>query len=208
MSMSALPSSSSSTSPAMQSEQRGLRPGGSGGGSDLGLYAAILALSVVALLPIAYLLVWRRVPQGEVVGGTDLSFMPAVNASLNGIAAACQLAGYLAIRAKRIHLHRGLMLGALAASTLFFAGYLSYHYVHGDTSYPGSGALRTFYLVLLASHVVLSIVVVPMILLTLYRAARSSFAQHRKLARFTLPIWLYVSVTGILVFWMLRAAGA
>lgn len=170
---------------------------------DAAVYAAALLLSAVALAPLVYVLLLR---DGASQGGGTLSFMPAVNATFNGIAAACQLAGYFAIRARRRELHKALMLGAVGASALFFVGYLVYHYVHGDTKYPGTGAMRSVYLAVLASHVILSIALVPMLLVTLYRAARGTFDRHLRLARVTLPIWLYVSVTGILVFWMLRAA--
>ena len=105
-------------------------------------------------------------------------------------------------------LHRNLMIAAVTSSALFFVGYLVYHYAHGDTRYPGTGPMRGVYLAVLASHVVLSIALVPMLLVTLFRAYKGTFDRHVKLARVTLPIWLYVSVTGIAVFWMLRAAGA
>lgn len=170
---------------------------------DATLYGVVLAISAVALAPLVYVLTLRD------TSGSDsgaLSFMPAVNASLNGLAAAFQIAGYLAIRKKRQALHKASMIAAVAASAGFFVCYLIYHYVHGDTKYPGTGPIRVAYLLLLASHVILSIVLVPMLLVTLYRAARGTFAKHRALARITLPIWLYVSVTGIVVFWMLRGA--
>lgn len=169
---------------------------------DAALYAAAIAISAVALAPLVYVLVLRDGPSI----GTDLSFMPAVNATFNGIAAACQVGGYLAIRAKRQVLHKRLMLGAVGASAAFFVCYLVYHYVHGDSRYPGTGAIRGVYLGVLGTHVVLSIALVPMLLVTLYRAFKGTFDRHKRLARFTLPIWLYVSVTGIIVFWMLRAA--
>lgn len=98
------------------------------------------------------------------------------------------------------------MVAAFVSSALFFIGYLAYHFVHGDTRYPGEGALRIVYLLVLASHVLLSIALVPMVLITLFYAAKDRVAAHRRLARFTLPVWLYVSVTGVVVFLMLRAA--
>lgn len=170
---------------------------------DATLYAAVLLLSAVALAPLVYVL---YVKDGSAPPARDLSFMPAVNATFNGVAAACQIGGYLAIRAKRRELHQRLMLAAVASSALFFVGYLVYHYVHGDTKYPGTGAIRGVYLAILASHVILSIALVPMLLVSLYRALKGTFDRHKALARVTLPVWLYVSVTGILVFWMLRAA--
>lgn len=170
---------------------------------DTTLYAIALLISVVALAPLVYVLMIKDTAPGD---SKNLAFMPAVNATFNGIATACQIAGYFAIRAKKTGLHKRLMLGAFASSALFFVGYLVYHYVHGDTKYPGTGAMRALYLAVLASHVVLSIALVPMLLVVLYRAFKGTFARHRTLARVTLPIWLYVSVTGVLIFWMLKAA--
>ena len=174
------------------------------GPSDARLYLAVVAISVAALAPLAYVLLLR----GGSTSSKDLAFMPGVNASLNGVAAACQVAGYFAIKKKRRELHTRLMIGALTSSALFFVGYLVYHYVHGDTRYPGTGALRGVYLSILASHVVLSIVLVPLLLVTVFRAYKGTFDRHKALARWTLPIWLYVSVTGVVVFWMLKSAGA
>jgi len=170
---------------------------------DAALYAGALAISVVALIPIVYVLLLKDRGAGS---PGSLAFMPAVNASLNAVAAACQISAFMAIRRRRVELHKRLMLAAMASSAAFFVGYLVYHWVHGDTKYPGTGALRTVYLAMLASHVILSIVLVPMLLVVLYRAFTGSFQKHRGLARVTLPIWLYVSVTGILVFFMLRMA--
>lgn len=132
--------------------------------------------------------------------------MPVVNASLNAISAAAQVMGYLAIRSKKQSLHRALMLTAFGASACFFLGYLAYHYVHGDSHYPGTGPMKVAYFAVLITHVLASIALVPMVLVTLWNAVRGRFAAHRKLARFTLPVWLYVSVTGVLVFVMLRSA--
>ena len=134
----------------------------------------------------------------------DLSFMPGVNASLNATAAALLVLGLVAIRSGRRELHKRLMVSAFAASAVFLVGYVLYHYAHGDTRYQGEGVLRTVYFSVLISHVLLSIVMLPMILTTFYLAARSRFESHKKLARWTLPIWLYVSVTGVVIYFMLR----
>ena len=134
----------------------------------------------------------------------DLSFMPAVNASFNAASALLLLSGFRAIKRGNRELHKRLMVLALVSSSLFLLGYIAYHYVHGDTKYVGEGVLRTVYFALLISHVVLSMVVVPMVFTTVYFAATERFESHKKLARFTFPIWLYVSVTGVLVFWMLH----
>ena len=134
----------------------------------------------------------------------DLRFMPAVNATLNATAVALLLFGFGAIRRGRRELHKRLMVSAFAASAVFLVGYVLYHYAHGDTAYQGVGPIRIVYFAILISHVLLSIVMLPMILTTFYLAARNRFATHKKLARWTLPIWLYVSVTGVVIYFMLR----
>lgn len=164
------------------------------------------ALSAVALAILAYVLVLRPRDAATAATGLDLRFLPAVNATLNATASALIIAAVWAIRTGQRALHRRLMLSALGCSVLFLVGYLAYHYVHGDTRYPGEGAARTAYLFILASHVVLSITVVPLVLTTLWLSLSGRFATHRKVARVTFPIWLYVSVTGVLIFFMLRGA--
>jgi putative membrane protein len=134
----------------------------------------------------------------------DLGFMPGVNAALNAAAASLLLLGLAAIRNGRRAVHKRLMVSAFAASTVFLVGYVLYHYAHGDTAYQGVGTIRTVYFTILITHVLLSIVMLPMILTTFYLAARERFAAHKKLARWTLPIWLYVSVTGVVIYFMLR----
>ena len=159
-------------------------------------------VSVVALSVLAYLLLLRH-GSGD---PTSLSFMPAVNACFNGAAAVLLVLGVIAIKRKNVARHQMLMISAFASSTFFLVGYLAYHYVHGDSKYPGSGGMRAAYLVLLASHVILSIPVVPLCLAAFYYAFRRRFATHKKITKFLFPIWLYVSVTGVLVFLMLRSA--
>lgn len=172
--------------------------------SDRAFLALNGAVSVVAVSVIAWILVVRE-PVGD---GGALAFMPAVNATMNALATAFLVAGYLAIRRQKRALHRALMLSALGASAIFLVGYLAYHWVHGDTRYPEGAALRGPYLAILATHVVGSILCLPMVLATFYLALRDRFATHRRLARFTLPLWLYVSATGVVVFLLLRAAAA
>ena len=134
----------------------------------------------------------------------DLSFMPGVNASLNAASATLLVLGLGAIRSGRREAHKRLMVSAFAASAVFLVGYVLYHYAHGDTQYQGEGAIRVVYFTVLITHVLLSIVMLPMILGTFYLAARERFTTHKKLARWTLPIWLYVSVTGVVIYFMLR----
>lgn len=172
--------------------------------ADYGFAAFALIFSLIAVAIIAWILLGRSSVPAD--GGLDLSFLPAVNASLNAMAAALLTLGWWAIRRKNQALHQRSMLGAFAMSSLFLVSYLTYHYVHGDTRYPSSEGLdRTLYLVLLASHVILSVPVVPMALFAFYFAYRKQFVRHRKVTRWLAPIWLYVSVTGVLVFLVLRA---
>lgn len=132
-----------------------------------------------------------------------MPYFPAVDATLNAASAVLLACGFFFIRRKNIRAHKACMLSALATSVLFLACYLTYHYFHGVTRFPGHGFIRSFYLALLGSHTVLAIVIVPLVLTTLYRAWRQRFDQHRRIARWTLPLWLYVSVTGVAVYWML-----
>ncbi len=127
---------------------------------------------------------------------------PKVNAGLNAAAAALLLSGYVLIRAGRRGAHRACMLAALSASAAFLASYLAYHARVGSMPFLGQGTLRTVYLAILLSHTVLAIVIVPLAAVTLRRAWRGDFERHRSVARVTLPLWAYVSVTGVVVYWM------
>lgn len=132
--------------------------------------------------------------------GLDL---PAVNATLNGTAGVLIMSGWVAIKRRRVELHKRLMLAAFAVSTVFLAGYLTHHYLHGSTKFGGTGVAKAVYLAILLSHTVLAAAVVPLVLVTLWRAYRGDDARHVAIARWTMPIWLYVSVTGVTVYWML-----
>ena len=136
-----------------------------------------------------------------------LSHLPAIDATLNALSAVLLACGFYFIRRKQVSAHRTCMLAALTTSVLFLVCYLTYHYYHGVTRFPGSGAVRTFYLSLLGSHTILAVVIVPLVLATLYRAWRRRFDLHRRVARWTLPLWIYVSVTGVAVYWMLYRMG-
>jgi putative membrane protein len=131
------------------------------------------------------------------------SILPAVDASLNAASAALLVSGYYFIRRKNVPAHRACMGAAFGTSVVFLACYLFYHSTHGVTRFPGHGFVRTLYLTLLASHTILALVIVPLILATLYRALGRRFDLHRRVARWTLPLWIYVSVTGVVVYWML-----
>lgn len=170
--------------------------------SDRAFYAVNAVLSAGALSFIAYLLMIRK----GGAGGVDLRFLPAVNASLNAVAASLLFAGWIAIRRKVVRAHKFFMTSAFVASSLFLVCYLVYHYVHGDTKYAGTGPIRAVYLLILASHILLSMGVVPMALTAFYFAFKRRFESHRKVTRWLLPIWLYVSVTGVVIFFMLRGS--
>jgi len=129
--------------------------------------------------------------------------LPTVNATLNGSSAALLFVGYRAIRSKRIAVHRLAMQGAFVTSAIFLVCYLTRFYLTGAHRFPGSGWLKALYLAILFSHMVLAVVTVPLVLRTLYLARASRFAEHRKIARFTFPVWMYVSVTGVIVYVML-----
>ena len=167
---------------------------------------AVYGGAVVAGLTISAALLWLIYGRSPGDGNeTALAWLPGFNAACNGASALLLAMGYRAIRARRIEVHRRFMLGALTASAAFLAGYVLHHSMHGDTKFLGVGLVRPVYFTLLISHVVLSVVALPMILSTAYFALGSRFASHRRIARITLPLWLYVSVTGVLVYAFLRA---
>lgn len=129
--------------------------------------------------------------------------LPSVNAALNALTAACLVTGWVLIRRGRRAAHRAVMLTALTLSALFLISYLTYHAQAGSRRFPGEGWVRRVYFTILISHTVLAAALVPLVGTTVVRALRERFDRHRALARWTLPIWLYVSVTGVVVYWML-----
>lgn len=133
----------------------------------------------------------------------ELSALPAFNAGLNGLAALCLLTGFALIKQRHVKAHKIAMTSAFGCSVLFLVSYLYYHYHVGSVRFQGTGTIRTVYLSILATHTVLAAAVPFLASVTIYRAWRGEFTRHRRLARITLPIWLYVSVTGVVVYWML-----
>ncbi len=133
----------------------------------------------------------------------QITDLPALNASLNGLAALFLIAGLVLIRRRNIGAHRFSMLSAFACSVAFLISYLYYHSQVGSVRFQGTGAIRTLYFTVLLSHTVLAALVPFLAAVTLYRASRERFDRHRAIARWTLPIWLYVSVTGVVIYWML-----
>jgi uncharacterized membrane protein YozB (DUF420 family) len=132
-----------------------------------------------------------------------ISYLPHLNACLNGTSAILLFSGYSFIKARNVVAHRACQIAALVVSLLFLASYLTYHYHHGSTRFLGTGLVRPFYFTVLLSHTILAIVIVPLVSLTFYRAFRGDFQRHRRIARITLPLWLYVSITGVIVYLML-----
>ena len=132
-----------------------------------------------------------------------ISYLPHVNACLNSASALLLFTGYTFIRKRNIAAHRACQIGALCISILFLVSYLTYHFNHGATRFQGTGLVRPIYFTILTTHTILATVIVPLVILTFYRAFRNDFARHRRIARITLPLWLYVSITGVIVYLML-----
>jgi putative membrane protein len=133
----------------------------------------------------------------------DLEAFPALNAALNAACFLFLVLGWAFIRQRAVTAHTMAMLAACATSCLFLASYLYYHAHHGATRFPGTGFVRAAYFAILVSHTALAVVIVPLVARTLARALRGRFEAHARLARVTLPLWLYVSVTGVVVYWIL-----
>jgi uncharacterized membrane protein YozB (DUF420 family) len=129
--------------------------------------------------------------------------LPTLNAALNATTAVLLTIGYALIRSHRRQAHARVMVAALVTSTAFLTSYLYYHAHVGSVRFQGSGAVRTIYLTILASHTLLAVVILPLVIVTLTYALRQRFLSHRRIARVTLPLWAYVSVTGVVVYWML-----
>lgn len=164
---------------------------------------AISLISLISLVAVIFLF-WLIYGVEAGSGGKDWTFLPATNAFFNGLSAACVVAGLFFIRKEWKRAHGWCMLVAFAASSLFLVGYIAHHTINGDTRFLTTGWLRPTYFIILITHVLLSIVVLPMVLTTFFFAASRRWAAHRSLARWTYPVWLYVSVTGVVVYIFLR----
>lgn len=165
----------------------------------LGVAVAAISAGVLGFL------LWLIYGRADVTtSGHDASALPALNATANFLCAVCLVAGYRSIRAGKRNRHIVFMLAAVACSALFLIGYVTHHAAAGDTPFAGQGLVRPIYFAILISHVVMTTVTLPMILFTLARAATGRFVEHKRIARRTLPLWLYVSVTGVLIFVFLR----
>jgi uncharacterized membrane protein YozB (DUF420 family) len=132
----------------------------------------------------------------------SLSQLPSLNAVLNSLSAILLICGFVMIRKRKVSAHRAFMVSAFVTSILFLTSYLIYHYHAGSKPFPGVGTIRAVYFTILITHTILAALVPFLAAITLYRAAKRNFEKHRRIARWTLPIWLYVSVTGVVVYWM------
>jgi putative membrane protein len=165
--------------------------------------AGIIAVSVLASLFLFYLIYFHAPVD---MAGTELAFLPALDALLNALAAIALVVGFAFIRAGKVGAHRASMFVAFIFSSLFLAAYITNYALHGEMIFPkDAGAVRWVYFPLLISHIILAVVALPMVLITFFLSLSGRFPAHRKLARWTFPIWLYVSVTGVVVYLMLAA---
>lgn len=156
----------------------------------------IIALSVIITLAVALLFKVK-------INGYDFSFLPPIYATTNGITAVLLVTAFIAIRNKMYTIHERLMKTSIFLSACFLVMYILYHMTSAPTPYGGQGLMRSVYYFILTTHILLSVVVIPMVLFTFVRALSGNFERHRALARFTLPVWLYVAVTGVIVYWMI-----
>lgn len=163
---------------------------------------AILAVSGAAFLFLVWLIYFKETGENDAGWVRQL---PALNAFLNGVSTILIISGFVAIKKRKFLVHMKLMLTAFVTSSLFLISYLVYHHYAGDTPFPGQGFIRPVYFTILISHIVLSAFVVPLVLTSFYFAWAGKFRTHRKVSKWTLPIWLYVSVTGVVIFFLLNA---
>ena len=160
----------------------------------------IYIVSIVVSLAVAFLILGPR-PDG-MEGMIDVSILPLVNASLNGLTSLLLIIGFILIRLNKQNAHKSIMLTAFGTSTLFLISYIIYHWFKsGPKSYVGDS--QTLYYFILITHILLAMIIIPLALFTIYRGWTSELRKHRKIAKITLPIWLYVSATGVLIYFML-----
>jgi putative membrane protein len=170
-----------------------------------GLALPLIAIFATSALVLAFLIWLIYFHAASSSSAASFRFLPALEGVLNGLCAAALLAGFYFIRRGRVLAHRNAMITAFGLSVLFLVCYVAHHALHGDMHFAGTGAIRSVYLSILISHIVLSMVALPLILITFFFSLTKRFRQHRAIARYTLPIWLYVSVTGVVVYALLAA---
>lgn len=159
----------------------------------------ILIALITLVIPVLIMLL-AFIPKLEVFGAFNYQILPLLNALINGTTFLILLAAYFAIRSKRIRLHQTLMVLALILSSIFLLSYIVYHAAVEETHYGGQGGLRILYFFILISHILLSATVIPLALITFGRALSQNYVRHKSIARYTLPIWLYVTLTGVIVY--------
>ncbi len=169
--------------------------------SNKNFYLVNAVVTTFALSFLVWLIYFR---QGSSEANLAVSKLPAVNAALNATSAIILMIGFWAIKNGREFLHKNLMITAFCVSSMFLISYVYYHSLQGDTKFLGEGLIRPVYFFILISHIFLSMVVFPMILSTIYFGITDRRKTHRKIAKFTFPIWLYVSVSGVIIFFLLR----
>ena len=162
-------------------------------------FRIILIISIIIPIAVAILL---QLPQG-MLGNWDARILPAINAGINTTVTLCLLTGFYFIKQKNILLHKRLMLVAFALSALFLISYIVYHAQVKEVHFGGEGLIRYVYFFFLITHIICSGAVVPLVLITIYRSTSGQIAEHRKIARYTFPVWLYVAITGVIVYLMI-----
>ncbi len=155
----------------------------------------VLTLAINGLIATAYFL-----PKSDILKGYDLSGLPLLNALLNGLTFLCLLMALFAIKRKNVKTHRILVLMAFLSTSIFLFSYLLYHFTTPSTRFGGTGTIRLVYFLILVTHIFLAAVIVPLALITMAQALNGRFERHRRIARWTMPIWLYVSLTGVIVY--------
>jgi putative membrane protein len=170
--------------------------------SEKSLSLIIYAVSIVICLAVAFLIYF---PQALAIsgGGIDVSYLPRFHAFLNGSCTLLLIGGYIAVRQRKFNLHRTLMVTCFLLSSIFLVSYVIYHSQAPATKFGGQGIIRPIYYTILLTHIVLAAIILPLALFTISRSWRGEFAKHKKIARITLPIWIYVTATGVIVYFMI-----
>jgi len=172
---------------------------------NISVYKAMIAIFILSILAFAFL-IWILYFKDTVDGNYGwIIALPSLNASLNGISTILLVLGFIEIKKRNFEKHMRFMLGAFATSTLFLVSYVIYHNFVGHTTFPGTGFIRPVYFFILITHIILSAVIVPLILSSFYFAFSGKFETHRKVSKITFPVWLYVSITGVLIYFILNA---
>lgn len=161
----------------------------------------ILALSGIAFFFLLWLLYFKTAPEPH---SKSLSFLPALNALLNGLAATSICAGVVAIKLRKPRVHMSFMITAVVLSGIFLVSYITYHSIHGDTKFVTEGTIRYVYFFVLISHIACTVFALPLIMSAIYFAITKRFAIHKRVVKYTVPLWLYVSITGVAIYFLLR----